>query len=64
VENLAPNYTEVTLHGVTYHPQTLGLLQWFEGVSPSNAIDGDYSFPDATALTAPFTPCGTPPIEY
>ncbi len=64
VENLSPNYTEVTLHGVTYHPQSLGLLPWFEGVSPSNAIDGDYSFPDATKLTAPFTPCSSPPIVY
>ena len=64
VENLAPDYTEVTLHGVTYHPQTLGLLQWFEGVSPSNAFHGDYSFPDATKLTGPFTPCSAPPIVY
>lgn len=62
VENLAPDYTEVTLHGVTYHPQSLGLLQWFEGVAPSNAINGDYSFPDPTKLTAPFTPCGIQPV--
>jgi hypothetical protein len=59
VENLTPDYTSVTLNGFTYHPQTLGLLQWFEGISPSNAINGDYSFPDATRLTAPFTPCPT-----
>jgi hypothetical protein len=60
IENLNPEYTDVTLHGFTYHPQTLGLLQWFEGISPSNAINGDYSFPDATSLTAPFTPCPAP----
>jgi hypothetical protein len=60
VENLTPEYTSITLNGFTYHPQTLGLLQWFEGISPSNAIDGDYSFPDPTRLTAPFTPCPTP----
>lgn len=59
VENLSPDYTTVTLHGFAYHPQTLGLLQWFEGITPSNAINGDYSFPDPTRLTAPFTPCPT-----
>jgi hypothetical protein len=59
VENLTPDYTDVTVDGFTYHPQTLGLLQWFEGISPSNAINGDYSFPDSTRLTAPFTPCPT-----
>jgi hypothetical protein len=30
----------VTLNGFTYHPQTLGLLQWFEGITPSDAING------------------------
>lgn len=49
----------VTLNGFTYHPQTLGLLQWFEGITPSNAFNGDYSFP-GNNLTAPFTPCPTP----
>jgi hypothetical protein len=57
VEGLSPDYTDITLNGFTYHPQTLGLLQWFEGISPSNAINGDYSSPDSTRLTAPFTPC-------
>jgi hypothetical protein len=61
IENLNPDYTNVTLHGFTYHPQTLGLLQWFEGVTPSDAFDGDYSFPDPTRLTTPFTPCPTKP---
>jgi hypothetical protein len=61
VENL-PNPTQpISLHGFTYHPQTLGLLQWFEGKVPSDAINGDYSFPDPTALTSPFTPCPVPP---
>lgn len=59
VEGLSPDYTDITLHGFTYHPQTLGLLQWFEGITPSNAVNGDYSFPDPTRLTAPFTPCPT-----
>ncbi|MGB7133977.1 MAG: hypothetical protein WBD46_01745 [Acidobacteriaceae bacterium] len=63
VEGLPPDYTEVPLHGFTYHPQTLGLLQWFEGVQPSNAIGGAYSFPDTSKLTAPFSPCGIQPTE-
>ncbi len=57
IENLSPDYTSVTLHGFTYHPQTMGLLQWFEGRSPSDAIGGAYSYPDTTRLTSPFTPC-------
>ena len=56
-ENLIPNYTGVTLHGFTYHPQTLGVLQWFEDSPQSNAINGDFSFPDGSLLTNPFTPC-------
>ena len=62
VENIVPDYTDVTLHGFTYHPQTLGLLQWFEGVPTSNAINGDFSFPDASALSTSFQPCGIAPI--
>lgn len=62
MENLSPDYTEVTLHGFTYHPQSLGLLQWFEGNPQSNAIDGDFSFPDPTKLTGPFTACGPQPV--
>lgn len=50
----------VTLNGFTYHPQTLALLQWFEGITPSNAFNGDYSFP-GNNLTAPFTPCPVTP---
>ncbi len=66
IENLPNPSQPLTLHGFTYHPQTLGLLQWFEGVNPSDAFNGDYSFPDATVLTvaggtAPFVPCPTPP---
>jgi hypothetical protein len=61
VESLPSPSQPITLHGFTYHPQTLGLLQWFEGVTPSNAFNGDYSFPDPTRLTSPFTPCPPPP---
>jgi hypothetical protein len=64
IENL-PNPTQpITLHGFTYHPQTLALLQWFEGKTPSDAINGDYSFPDATVLTSPFAPCPVPPPSH
>lgn len=62
IENLANPSQPITLHGFTYHPQTLALLQWFEGITPSDAINGDYSFPDSTVLTSPFMPCpSTPP---
>jgi len=36
----------------TYHPQNEALLQWFEFQSPSTAINGAYSYPDITTLTA------------
>jgi hypothetical protein len=66
IENLPNPSQPLTLNGFTYHPQTLGLLQWFEGINRSNAFGGDYSFPDNTVLTvaggnAPFTPCPTGP---
>ena len=41
----------------TYHPQTEALLQWFEMGAGSNAIDGAFSYPDETALTASAVPC-------
>jgi hypothetical protein len=64
VENLPSPSQPITLHGFTYHPQTLGLLQWFEGKVPSDAINGDYSFPDPTRLIAPFSACpATPPAS-
>jgi hypothetical protein len=61
VEALPTPSQPITLNGFTYHPQTLGLLQWFEGITPSDAFNGDYSFPDPTALTSPFAPCPTGP---
>jgi hypothetical protein len=61
IENL-PNPTQpIMLHGFTYHPQTLALLQWFEGKTPSDASNGDYSFPDPTLLTSPLMACPSPP---
>jgi hypothetical protein len=39
-------------NGYTYHPQNEALLQWFkEGAS--DAINGDYSYPDESILTSP-----------
>jgi hypothetical protein len=65
IESLPNPSQPITLNGFTYHPQTLGLLQWFEGINPSDAFNGDYSFPDPNELTvvgktAPFSPCPTP----
>lgn len=60
VEGLTPDYVPLTLNGFTYHPQTLGLLQWFEGVTTSDAFNGQFSFP-GQFLTGPFTPCPATP---
>jgi hypothetical protein len=43
-------------NGFTYHPQNEALLQWFEFQSPSDALDGAYSYPDTTILTHPSAP--------
>lgn len=56
IENFSPDYIPVTLNGFTYHPQTLALLQWFEGITPSDAFNAQYSFP-APIITTPFVPC-------
>jgi len=42
----------ITMNGMTYHPQTEALLQWFEGATPSDAIGGAYSYPDTSILTS------------
>ncbi len=57
VINLPNFFTTITLNGFDYHPQTIATLAWFEGITPSDSINGAYSYPDETALTAPFTPC-------
>jgi hypothetical protein len=47
-----PNPTyPVTIGGVTYHPQTVALLPWFEFQQNSSAIDGAYSYPNESVLT-------------
>jgi len=42
---------------VFYTLQTEALLPWFERQTPSQALDGTYSFPNTSALTsaAPLT---------
>jgi len=54
VEVLTANeHYSASLNGMTYHPQNMALLQWFELQSPSTAFHGAFSFPDETTLTAP-----------
>ena len=53
VEGLPHQVFPITMpNGFTYHPQNEALLQWFEFQSPSTAINGAYSYPDITTLTA------------
>ena len=53
VEGLPRQTFPMTMpNGFTYHPQNEALLQWFEFESPSSAINGAYSYPDITTLTA------------
>ena len=47
-----PTYP-MSLNGFTYHPQSVALLQWFAGQSPSSAYHGAYSFPGLNLLTEP-----------
>ena len=47
-----PNATfPVTLNGFTYHPQNEALLQWFQFLTPSDALGGAYSYPNTSVLT-------------
>lgn len=53
IEGLPNQVFPITMpNGFTYHPQNEALLQWFEFQSPSSAINGAYSYPDITTLTA------------
>ena len=51
IEGLPNSTFPVTLNGFTYHPQNEALLQWFEFQSPSSALGGAYSYPNAAVLT-------------
>ena len=51
IEGLPHAAYPVTMNnGMTYHPQNVALLPWFEFQSPSTAIDGAYSYPDESVL--------------
>lgn len=53
IEGLPHQVFPITMpNGFTYHPQNEALLQWFEFQSPSSALNGAYSYPDITTLTA------------
>lgn len=58
VEGLPNATTAISLNGSVWHPQNEALLQYFAGVSPSNAIHHAYSYPDTTVLTSPSTSPG------
>lgn len=51
VEGLSNPTYPITMNGMTYHPQTIALLQWFESNGTSNAIDGAFSYPNESVLT-------------
>lgn len=55
IEGLADATIPITTNGFTFHPQNEALIQWFAGVTPSNAINGAYSYPDTGVLTAAAT---------
>lgn len=56
IEGLPNAEYPISLHGTLWHPQNEALLQWFAGVTPSNAIDHAYSYPDPTVLTSAAVP--------
>lgn len=50
VEVLNNPVVPVSINGVTYHPQTVALLPWFEFQSPSSGLNGAYSYPNEATL--------------
>ena len=52
IEGLPDAQYPIVLNSTTYHPQNEALLQWFAGVTPSNAISKAYSYPDTGVLTS------------
>ena len=52
IEGLRHATYPIKMNGRTYHPQNEALLPWFAFESPSSAINGAYSYPDETVLTA------------
>ena len=58
VEVLSNPSFPVHVSGVTYHPQTEALLQWFEQKSTSTAINSAFSYPNMKTLTLGATAFG------
>jgi len=58
VEVLSNPSFPVHVSGVTYHPQTEALLQWFEQKSTSTAINSAFSYPNMKTLTRGATAFG------
>ncbi len=59
IEGLPNAEYPISLHGTIWHPQNEALLQWFAGVTPSDAVDHAYSYPDPTVLTSAAVPMKT-----
>ena len=57
IEGLPHPAFEVMLHGMTYHPQTEALLQWFTQRPHSDAFEEAWSYPDTHALEHSAKPC-------
>lgn len=64
IEGLPNAVFPITMNGMTYSPQNEALLQWFAGLTRSNAFQHAYSYPDTTVLTSfaisYFPDCATP----
>jgi len=58
VEVLANPSFPIHVSGMTYHPQTEALLQWFEQKSTSTAINSAFSYPNTKTLTRGATAFG------
>jgi hypothetical protein len=50
IEGLPDAVFPIKMHGYTYHPQNVALLQWFEYMKTSDALDGAFSYPDESVL--------------
>jgi hypothetical protein len=58
VEVLSNPSFPLHISGMTYHPQTEALLQWFEQKSTSTAINSAFSYPNTKTLTRGATAYG------
>src|SRR5215469_10607337 len=56
VEDLPDATFPMQLNGYMYHPQNVALLQYFEQNGTSDALDGAFTYPDASVITAPSAP--------